>query len=132
MQRSMLARILLLGLFVWACAILWLSSLSPDEMPGAAFVFWDKINHVVAFAVGGWLAASALGMARPAASTPGRLVVAVVIIAAFGAMDEGVQSFTPGRTGADVTDWIADVIGAAAGATLSLATVGRLERLVGS
>ena len=48
----------------------------------------------------------------------------------FGALDEGVQTLTPGRTGADITDWIADVIGAAAGAALSLATVGRLERLV--
>ena len=130
MQRRTLVRVMVLALLAWASAILWLSSLSPDDMPDVAFVLWDKINHAVAFAVGGWLAASSLGLARPTAGVAGRLVVAVVVIAAFGAMDEGVQTLTPGRTGADITDWMADVVGATVGAVLSLATVGRLERLV--
>lgn len=122
---------MVVALLAWACAIVLLSSLSPDELPDVAFVLWDKINHVIAFAIGGWLAASSLGLARPGDPPVGRIVLAVIAVAAFGAVDEGIQTFTPGRSGADLTDWIADVIGAAAGAVLSVATAARLERLVG-
>lgn len=131
MPRRVLVTILGVALFGWACGILWLSSLSPDELPSAAFVFWDKINHVATFAVGGWLAASVIGLVRPTAPAVGRIVVAVVAIAMFGVVDEAVQTLTPGRSGGDVFDWIADVVGAASGAALSLASFSRLERFVG-
>ena len=120
MPRRRLAGILWLALLCWACGMLWLSSLTPQELPDMAFVVSDKIEHAAAFTLGGWLAASALHVSRPRAAIAGRLVLAVVIIAAFGALDEYLQTFTPGRTGADPHDWIADVIGAAAGALLSL------------
>lgn len=101
---------------MWACAILWLSSLRPDELPKEAFVFWDKFNHVAAFALGGWLAAAALRTSNPSLN-PGRIVMlAVALIAVFGLIDETVQTFTPGRTGANVYDWTADVLGALIGA----------------
>lgn len=107
------------ALLCWACVILWLSSLSPQELPEGAFVFWDKINHFVAYAVGGWLAASALRTSRPRTDGTTVLIVAVLLIAAFGVLDEALQTLTPGRTGGDVDDWIADVLGASAGALLS-------------
>ena len=132
MHHRALAGSLWFALLVWACAILWLSSLTPQEMPDAAFVLWDKMNHVAAFAVGGWLAASSLGLTRPTASPVGRIVLAVlavIAVAAFGALDEAVQTFTPGRAGGDIYDWVADLLGATAGAALSLAAFGRLERL---
>ncbi len=91
-------------------------------------MFWDKINHFVAYAAGGWLAASALRVSRPDAKTATLLVLAVVLVAAFGALDEAVQTLTPGRSGADVDDWAADVLGATAGALLSLPTLPRLLR----
>ena len=59
------------------------------------------------------------------ASAPAR---AVVLIAAFGVLDETVQTMTPGRTGGDLRDWIADVIGAVIGALLSLTTHRRICR----
>ena len=114
----------------WAAAILWLSSLSPQEMPPAAFLLVDKINHFIAYVVGGWLAASALRLSRPLSPAPGSIALAVVIVAGFGVADEAVQAFTPGRTGGDLYDWVADLLGAAAGALLSALTQRRLNRAI--
>jgi len=119
-RRRRIATLLWVALICWAAAILYLSSLNPDQLPDSAFLFWDKVNHFAAFAVGGWLAALALRTSLP--RTPGvRIVVlAVILIAAFGVLDEALQTFTPGRTGADISDWTADVLGASAGALASL------------
>ena len=130
MPRRTLAIALWLALFVWAGTVLSFSSLTPDKLPSAAFVTWDKLNHFIAFAVGGWLAASALRTSRPSARPAGLLVLAVLLLSAFGAFDETIQLVTPGRTGADLHDWIADFLGAAAGALSTLFTHARLERLV--
>ncbi len=67
-SRPRLALILYAALLCWAIAILWLSSLTPRELPDSAFLLWDKLNHVLAFAVGGWLAATALRVSRPTMS----------------------------------------------------------------
>lgn len=130
MPRPLLSAALWLALLVWAGGILWLSSLSPAELPSAAFLAWDKFNHFIAFAVGGWLAASALRTSRPSLRPAPALLLAVAVVAAFGAFDESLQLFTPGRTGADLYDWIADFLGAVAGALFSFFTHARLERLV--
>jgi VanZ family protein len=130
MPRRLLATALWLALLVWAGGILWLSSLSPEKLPSAAFLTWDKLNHFVAFAVGGWLAASALRTSRPDGRTLVMVATAIILVAAFGAFDETVQLLTPGRTGADFYDWIADFLGAVAGAILSLLTHARLDRYV--
>lgn len=129
-SRRTLATGLWVALACWAAGVLWLSSLTPQEMPDAAFVFMDKINHFLAYAVGGWLAASAVRLSRPLSSVAGSIALAVVIVAGFGIADESVQAFTPGRTGGDVYDWIADLIGAAAGALASVLTGERLNRMV--
>lgn len=126
--RRRLVVILYAGLGCWALAILWLSSLTPSELPESAFLLWDKLNHVLAFTVGGWLAATAVRVSRPAMPAAGALFTAVVLIAAFGVLDETVQTMTPGRTGGDLRDWIADVIGAVIGALLSLTTHRRICR----
>ncbi|MCB0932296.1 MAG: VanZ family protein [Mycobacterium sp.] len=119
-RDTRLARLLWLALLGWACGILWLSSLTPDELPSAAHLVWDKLNHFLAYALGGWLAANAIRLSRPSASVIGTIVTAVVLIAAFGALDELWQEFTPGRSGGDLYDWIADALGATVGAALTL------------
>lgn len=126
MSRPVLASLFWVALLSWAGGILWLSSLTPQQLPEAAFLAWDKLNHFAAFALGGWLAAGAIQGTRPQTGTLMSLIAAVALVAAFGAFDEALQKFTPGRTGGDLYDWIADFLGAAAGALFSLATHGFL------
>ena len=130
MSRRLASVGLWFAVVFWAGGILWLSSLSRQDLPEAAFLFSDKFNHFVAFAVGGWLTASALRLPRASAPVAGRLLLAITLVAAFGAVDEAMQTFTPGRTGGDLYDWIADFLGAIAGASLTLVTHARLERFV--
>lgn len=130
MPRRAVSIIFWLAVLVWAGGVLWLSSISHDDLPRTAFATWDKLNHFAAFAVGGWLTASALRLTRPEAPVVGWFVFAVLLIAAFGAFDEFVQLSSPGRSGADPYDWIADSLGAIAGASLTLVTHARLERLI--
>lgn len=108
------------ALLGWAVGILWLSSLSPAELPDEAFVLWDKLTHVIAYTAGGWLAATALRVSWPSLTGACAVVAAAALIAAFGVLDEAVQTRTPGRTGADLGDWTADLIGAVLGVLLSL------------
>ncbi len=108
------------ALACWAVAVMWLSSLTPRELPDAAFLFWDKLNHFITFAVGGWLAACALRASYPRVRVPLLLLLAVALIAAFGVLDEALQTLTPGRTGGDIDDWMTDVLGGAAGALLTV------------
>jgi len=105
------------SLLCWAAGVLWLSS---PELPDAAFLLSDKINHFLAYTLGGWLAARALRVSLPRAPAPGLLATAVLIVTAVGVLDESLQRFTPGRAGGDVGDVIADLLGAVAGALLSL------------
>lgn len=128
MTRRNLGRPLWAALAAWACAILALSSLTPQELPEAAFLFWDKVNHFLAYAVGGWLAAAALRVSQPQAPIAKQILLAVALIAAFGVLDEAVQTMTPGRSGGDVDDWLADVLGATAGALLTVPTLRRVLR----
>lgn len=128
MSRSKISPLLWAALAGWACVILWLSSLTPQELPDPAFLFWDKVNHFTAYAIGGWLAGCALRVSRPQGNVAAGLLVAVLVIGAFGVLDETVQTMIPGRSGGDVDDWLADVLGATAGALLTLPTLPRLLR----
>lgn len=130
MTRRQLASLLWFGLAAWAATILWLSSRTPEQLPPLAYVVSDKFNHFAAFAAGGWLAASALRASRPRARTAAQILIAVLVVAAFGAVDEISQLATPGRSGADLHDWIADFLGAVCGASLAHFTHGLLDRLI--
>jgi VanZ family protein len=127
-RRARHAGLLWAALICWAALILWLSSLPPRELPEAAFMLWDKTNHFLAYLLGGWLAASALRVSRPGTHVVGNLLGAVMLIAGFGVVDEMLQELTPGRHGGDLGDWSADVLGAVAGALLTLPTSPRLRR----
>lgn len=130
MPRSAVSIVLWVALACWAGGILWLSSMTPKELPGAAFLFSDKFNHFAAFTLGGWLAASALSVSRPQSAVVPQIILAIMLVAAFGAIDEALQLYTPGRSGGDFYDWIADFLGAIAGALLTLSTHGRIERFL--
>ena len=84
------------------------------------FRFWDKVCHAIAFASGAVILAMAL---HKTTSLPPRALVllVIVVISIFGATDEWHQLGTPGRSGADVFDWLADTLGATLGALVNYA-----------
>jgi VanZ family protein len=89
--------------------IFYLSSQS-DPLPAVTSRFWDKWIHVVEY---GALAV----LMCPALTAEGRgltrvAVLAVIAASVYGMTDEWHQSYVPFRS-ADVSDWVADTIGAA-------------------
>ena len=92
MHRRRLATVLWVAWLCWAAGILWLSSLTPRELPQAAFLLSDKAEHLIAYAVGGWLAATAIRAGRRTATVAGWFVPAVILVAAFGVLDEATSS----------------------------------------
>lgn len=100
----------------WALGIIGLSSLGGQEIAKInIFDLWDKAAHFAAFAVGAVLLALALRW-NTAWSWPRIVCFTIAAISIFGATDEWHQLYTPHRSGADVGDWIADTLGAIAGA----------------
>ena len=92
----------------------------PDALRGS-----DKLVHGTLYAVLAYLVADAL---RASHGSPGRRVVQVMVtivaVSAFGWADEWHQQFIPGRS-RDTADWLADTVGAVAGAAFGLARPAR-------
>ena len=132
MTSRLLAGLLWCALLGWSAGILIVSSVNGEFLPSALFslTFADKFIHFIAFAFGGWLAAAALRLSFPSLPVARVILTAIVLVAAFGVIDETWQTSTPGRMGGDLYDWIADFLGAIAGALLTLRTHARLERLI--
>ena len=93
---------------LWAGTIFFLSSRSQfPEPPG--ILAWDKLQHCLAYGVGGYLIARATGLR-------GRgTLLAIVLGSLYGASDELHQWFVPGRS-SEALDWVADTLGVAIGA----------------
>jgi VanZ family protein len=109
------------GAWVWGPAVaqmiaIFVASSIPDltELPGGIS---DKTGHFVGYALLGLLVARALAGARLRAVTPGATLLAIALSSCYGATDEFHQRFVHGRS-PDVHDWIADTLGALAGALL--------------
>jgi VanZ family protein len=82
------------------------------------FHVWDKAAHFAAFAVGAALLALALRWNTEWAWRQ-IVLVALVAVSLYGATDEWHQLYTPKRSGADLFDWLADTLGAIAGAAVT-------------
>ncbi|HEX8373301.1 MAG TPA: VanZ family protein [Chthoniobacterales bacterium] len=113
--RSFLCKLAIfawVAFFAWASLIWYLSSMTPQDlqvMPSELLAF-DKLVHATAFAAGGALLG--LALRHTTRLRGGRLFAAIVVgIGLFGALDEIHQLYTPGRMGADLYDWLADMIG---------------------
>ncbi|HEX2779160.1 MAG TPA: VanZ family protein [Gemmatimonadaceae bacterium] len=78
----------------------------------------DKGVHAVLYLVLGFLAARALLAERTARVW--QLLILLLALLAFGAVDELHQRFIPGRT-ADTRDWVADSVGSVVGLAAGLA-----------
>ncbi len=96
--------------------IFFASSVPGDELPGH---FWDKLVHLLVYAVLGVLFLIPLAEARLSRVTMEKAAMAVLLSTLYGAFDEVHQSFTPERT-PDVRDLFADALGAALGVAVIL------------
>ncbi|MCF7734462.1 MAG: VanZ family protein [Akkermansiaceae bacterium] len=107
----------LIAFGVWF-ATLWLLSAGHPTPPGSFDIpFMDKICHFGYFLGGGGLLAAGLFCRRPGSPNWRRIILVVVAMSAtVGALDEYHQTHTPGRSGNDPWDWLADVLGGTAGA----------------
>lgn len=99
-------------------AILVVVSSSVPLPPIAAPPGTDKGVHVILYLVLGYLAGRAL--LRGKTARVWHLLVLVLGLLAFGALDEVHQLWVPGRT-ADTTDWAADAVGSVVGIAASVA-----------
>lgn len=108
---------------VWFVTLCVLSSLSKPG-PNMDIMGFDKVVHFMYFACGGL----ALGLALTPGHTRRRRewLIVLVLGALVGWFDEWHQSFTPGRLGLDLYDWVADVMGSAFAAAILPKTRRRL------
>lgn len=88
-----------------------LTSIPGRDVPSVGIPHVDKVVHVLLYAVLGLLVARALRPADPSRRPAlGALLVALVAVALFAALDEWHQQWVPGRS-TDVLDWYADLAG---------------------
>ena len=110
---------LVVAFFLWASLLYFLSSQSKlNSGPEIHLPHLDKIAHFTYFALGSvfvtlWCRATFNTRALS-------LILPVTLLGIIGMLDEYHQSFVPGRNGNDLGDLIADILGAAAGAILTL------------
>ncbi len=120
-----------LGVVIWICTVFFLSSLGSQDIEGMnTFKLNDKMLHFVAFFAGVLPLVPAL---RHTWRWPWRkcCIIAILCLSAYGALDEVHQKFTPSRSALDFWDWLADTLGAAAGAPIAAfvhATISRKTR----
>jgi VanZ family protein len=112
----------------WAAGIFWLSARTGPEIAEMnIFDVWDKAAHFSAFLAGA--VALAVALRWSTAWTWTRIAIFTgIAISLYGASDEYHQLFTPRRSGADIGDWLADTLGAAAGALVTTLIHARLQR----
>jgi VanZ family protein len=106
-----------LAAFLTWLGVLWI--LSSRSIPGPQIPpinHFDKIAHFGYFFGGSGLLGAWLYRRNPERPNWQAIILCVIFtIAVVGALDEYHQSFTPGRSGNDPYDWLADVMGATAG-----------------
>lgn len=107
--------------------VLWLTALSiasslntnlPEEAP--KIPHFDKIAHYTYFLCGAMIFNTWL-LLKHGRQSPAyvRYLIPIVLFSIFGALDEYRQTFTPGRSGNDPGDWLADILGAFSGILLA-------------
>ncbi|MES2708920.1 MAG: VanZ family protein [Verrucomicrobiota bacterium] len=125
---------------VWGVWFLILFTLSSMSHPGPVIDVdnIDKVEHALFFAFGGAALAlsrilkdGAVGADGDGKARAGELqsagrnlkwtaLLVLVVGAAVGWFDEWHQSFTPGRSGLDIYDWLADITGSLLAVPLAL------------
>ena len=110
----------LIAVLAWMRTIWFLSSIPGDENPELKLQI-DKVAHFLGFAGGGMLVAGfftavTVVVLRRRVCWKWIVPLTVIAIGLLGWLDEWHQCFTPGRNGANLSDWVADFLGGIAGA----------------
>ena len=105
-------------LAAWGVTLWFLSAGNPAPKNGPDIPHLDKVAHFIYFSAGGVMLATCGLLIWPAFKRrKWTLLIAVTLIGSvIGRLDEYHQTFTPGRSGNDYGDWLADTLGGAAGA----------------
>lgn len=107
---------------IFACS--WILSCQPSIAAIPNFFGADKIVHFFCFAgLSFWVAFAV----PPSLRAKPRAALSVAIVSLYGVIDEIHQSFTPGRD-CSVFDWMADTLGALAGAAALVALCALVAR----
>jgi VanZ family protein len=112
--RALRRSLLWVPVVLYALLIFHFSSES-NPLPGLTSLVWDKALHTTEYAGFALLLCRALRGEGLRWWTS--VVLAVILASVYAATDEWHQLFVPQRS-ADVADWAADVVGAAAGSSL--------------
>lgn len=108
----------LAALLAWYGFLWFLSSIEGIKGP-QPIPHFDKFQHFAYFLGGGLLFAGFFFLLRPENTRWKTILIsATLLMAALGFIDEWHQCYTPGRSGGDPWDWLADVIGGSFGAWL--------------
>lgn len=103
---------------VFAIMIFIVSSIPRVPLPDLAIGFEDKIGHVMAYTLLGFLLGRAMYFQYQVLVWQRNFyLLSIVLGSVYGVLDEFHQHFVPGRT-ADIYDTLADVVGVLIGATL--------------
>lgn len=106
----------LLALIGWT-GLLWTLSSIEGGVGAEYFPHFDKLQHFCYFLSGGVLFAGWRYSRAPESAVWKNIVLrTVLVMGTVGALDEVHQLFTPGRSGGDPWDWMADLAGSCAGA----------------
>lgn len=85
----------------------------PNPPVPSGLARFDKVVHFAMYAI---LAGLIVLASTGRRSRVGALLATVLLVSAYGALDEWHQQFIPGRS-MELGDWLADTIGAMVGAT---------------
>ena len=113
MQRPTVRYLFLLLALSWAGVIYYLSAQPGTDEP-LPFVHLDKILHLIAYGLLGFLAMGAV-RARGDTHRNGQVWLIALLVGLYGISDEFHQSFVPGRD-PSMYDIVADVAGGILGA----------------
>lgn len=111
----------------WAGLLFFLSSRAVPDVGGPEIPYFDKIAHAVYFTAGSACFFMGVRLLWPHRSGKFALVLAVLLSAVVGALDEFHQSFVPERMGNDPFDWMADVLGGFLGSAVGAIFHGRVK-----
>jgi VanZ family protein len=121
-------RICWLGVVIWVGTVFMLSSLTGPQIAELnGFQLNDKLCHFAAFFCGALPLVPAFRLSWTW-SWKRVFWTAVLSLSIYGALDEVHQLATPSRSALDPFDWMADTLGALAGASLAVLIHAYAER----